>query len=96
MFYGATKGAINGMVLPMARDLGKFGIRVCAIAPGIFNTPMAKHIPPEITQKLMRDTPMGRPGHVSEFAHFVTTIIENSYLNGVSLRIDGAIVMSYL
>ena len=49
VFYGATKGALNGIVLPMARDLGKFGIRVNAIAPGVFQTPMAKLMPEIIT-----------------------------------------------
>jgi NAD(P)-dependent dehydrogenase (short-subunit alcohol dehydrogenase family) len=50
------------MVLPMARDLGKYGIRVAAIAPGIFQTPMAGHMPEKVTQRLNADTPMGRPG----------------------------------
>ncbi len=84
------------MVLPMARDLGKYGIRVAAIAPGIFQTPMAGHMPEKVTQRLNADTPMGRPGQPDEFAHFAGAIIENSYINGVSLRVDGAIKMSNL
>ncbi len=80
----------------MARDLGKFGIRVVAIAPGVFKTPLDRFIPQEIKEKLMRDTPMGRTGDPNEFADFVQTMVENNYINGVSLRIDGAIVMSYL
>ena len=60
--YSATKGAINGIVLPMARDLGKFGIRCVAIAPGIFHTPLAKHMPKKVTDFLNSNTPMGRPG----------------------------------
>ena len=60
--YSATKGAVNGMVLPMARDLGKFGIRVLAIAPGIFHTPLAHNMPKSVTDRLNADTPMGRPG----------------------------------
>lgn len=94
--YSATKGAVNGMVLPMARDLGKFGIRVLAIAPGIFHTPLAHNMPKSVTDRLNADTPMGRPGQPDEFAHFVGACIENGYLNGVHLRIDGAIKMSNL
>ena len=56
------------MVLPMARDLGKYGIRVAAIAPGIFETPMGQHIRPDIIVKLKKDTPMNRFGIPSEFA----------------------------
>jgi NAD(P)-dependent dehydrogenase (short-subunit alcohol dehydrogenase family) len=80
----------------MARDLGKFGIRALAIAPGIFATPLAKNMPKSVTDKLNKDTPMGRAGEPDEFAHFVGACIENGYLNGVSLRIDGAIKMSNL
>ena len=94
--YSASKGAVNGMVLPMARDLGKFGIRVLAIAPGAFDTPMAHNMPKSVIDKLKADTPMGRPGQPDEFAHFVEACIENGYLNGVHLRIDGAIKVSNL
>ena len=94
--YSATKGAVNGMVMPMSRDLAKFGIRVLAIAPGIFLTPMANHMPENVQKRLNADTPMGRPGQPDEFAHFVGACIENGYLNGVHLRIDGAIKMSNL
>ena len=62
MAYSATKGALNGIVLPMARDLGKFGIRVVAVAPGIFNTPLAAHMPESVLKRLNADTPMGRGG----------------------------------
>lgn len=94
--YGATKGAINGMVLPMARDLGKFGIRVAAIAPGIFQTPLSHLMSKQVVDRLNADTPMGRMGQPSEFAHFTMAMIENSYVNGVTLRVDGAIKMSNL
>ena len=94
--YGGSKGAINGMVMPMARDLSKFGIRVAAIAPGIFMTPMGHAMPKKVLDELMTNTPMGRPGQPEEFAHFVGAIIENSYINGVHLRIDGAIKMGNL
>ena len=94
--YGASKGAINGIVLPMARDLGRYNIRVAAIAPGIFATPMGAKMPKKIQDRLNADTPMGRPGRPEEFAHMVGFCIENSYINGVSLRIDGATKMSHL
>jgi len=88
--YSASKGAINGLMLPMARDLGRYGIRCVAIAPGIFATPMGAAMKPEVRMRLNKDTPMGRPGKPSEFSHFAGALIENSYVNGVRLRIDGA------
>lgn len=80
----------------MARDLGRFGIRCAAIAPGIFATPMGAKIKKEVQDRLNKDTPMGRPGQPEEFAHFATTIIENTYINGVHLRIDGATKFSHM
>ena len=94
--YGASKGAIDGLVLPMARDLGKYGIRAAAIAPGIFWTPLAAQMPEKTQQRLVKDTPMGRHGTLEEFSQSVSFMIENSYVNGVSLRVDGAIVLSHL
>mmetsp|Transcript_19686 Transcript_19686/g.30404 ORF Transcript_19686/g.30404 Transcript_19686/m.30404 type:complete len:219 (+) Transcript_19686:101-757(+) len=88
--YGATKAAVNGMTLPMARTLGKYNIRVATVAPGIFHTPIAKDHPAEVIQMMMKQTPMGRPGKAKEFAHFVQAIVENPYINGGHLRIDGA------
>ena len=94
--YGASKGAINGLLLPMARDLGKFGLRTVAIAPGVFITPLNDHfLQKEVKDSLIKDTPMGRPGELHEFAHFVGTLIENSYINGVHLRLDGAMKISH-
>ena len=80
----------------MARDLGRFGIRVVSIAPGVFATRFGEKVPKYVVDRLRSDTPMGRPGDPKEFAHFVTTCIENPYLNGVSLRIDGALKASHL
>ena len=94
--YSATKGAVNGMMMPMARDLGKYGIRVAAIAPGIFETPLSSKMPQKVKDTLNKNTPMNRMGTVEEFAHFSQAIIENSYINGVHLRIDGATKMSYM
>ena len=68
--YSATKGALNGMMLPMARDLGKYNIRVAAIAPGIFETPLSGAMSQKVRDVLNRNTPMGRMGTPEEFAHF--------------------------
>ena len=68
VMYSASKGAIIGMTLPMARDLGRFNIRVVTIAPGIFDTPMGDMIPQKVKQIMNHMTPMGRPGHVLEFS----------------------------
>ena len=84
------------MVLPMARDLGRFGIRVVAIAPGFFSTPMNSTMPQKATERLLGETPMGRFGLESEFAHMACAVMENSYLNGVHLRLDGAIKLPNL
>lgn len=94
--YSATKGAINGIVLPMARDLGRFGIRVVSVAPGIFETPMSHSFPEAIKKRLNADTAINRAGQPDEFAHFVRTIIENGYITGVHLRIDGGTKFSNL
>ena len=95
MSYGASKGAINGMLLPMARDLGKYGIRVAAIAPGIFKTPMSHGFPQALNDHYAAMSPMGRAGTCAEFAHMVAFCIENSYVNGVRLRIDGATILAH-
>ena len=84
------------MVLPMARDLGRYGIRVVAIAPGIFETPLSHLMSDKVKEALNRDTPMGRAGKPDEFAHFVQAVVENSYINGVHLRIDGATKFSHM
>ena len=95
--YGASKGAIHGMLLPMARDLGKYQIRVAAVAPGVFYTPMGdtvkRKLPPGI---IARTTPMNRMGQSDECAQIVCSMIENSYINGVALRIDGATILPHI
>ena len=88
--YSATKGALNGMIMPMARDLGRYNIRVLAVAPGIFETPLSSMMSQKVKDGLNANTPMGRMGQPDEFAHFIQAMIENSYLNGVALRLDGA------
>ena len=94
--YSASKGAINGILTPMARDLGRWGIRIMAIAPGIIGTPMTDAMPKNVRERLERDTPMGRFGTPAEFAHLAGAIIENTYLNGVHIRLDGATKMSMM
>ena len=74
----------------MSRDLGRFGIRVLAIAPGVFETPMGAMMNEKTRKGLLNDTPMKRLGQVEEFAHLAGSCIENGYLNGVVIRIDGA------
>jgi 3-hydroxyacyl-CoA dehydrogenase len=92
--YSASKGAINGMLMPMSRDLGRFGIRVLAIAPGVFESPMSSMMNEKTRKGLLKDTPMGRLGNADEFAHLAGSCIENGYLNGVVIRIDGATKLS--
>ena len=69
--YSASKAALNGLCLPMARDLGRYNIRVAAIAPGIFESPMSLNFPEKLKARLNADTPMGRPGKPDEFAHMI-------------------------
>jgi NAD(P)-dependent dehydrogenase (short-subunit alcohol dehydrogenase family) len=92
--YGASKAGVAGMTLPMARDLSRSGIRVMTIAPGIFETPMLMGMPQEVRDALGKMVPfpqrLGMPG---EYAHLARTIIENTMLNGETIRLDGAIRM---
>jgi len=92
--YGASKAAVAGMTLPMARDLSRFGIRVMTIAPGIFETPMLLGMPTEVQDALGRMVPFPpRLGKPSEYANLAKAIIENMMLNGETIRLDGAIRM---
>ncbi|QGT99585.1 Oxidoreductase, short-chain dehydrogenase/reductase family [Candidatus Syntrophocurvum alkaliphilum] len=94
--YSASKAAVVGMTLPIARDLGRNKIRCVTVAPGIFNTPMMQQMPENVRESLGQQVPMpsrlGDPD--SEFAAFVQHIVENSYLNGETIRLDGAIRMA--
>lgn len=93
--YSASKAAVVGMTLPIAREFADYGIRVMTIAPGMFLTPMMASLPDKVQIDLVRTIPfpkrMGRP---SEFAMLVLQIIENPILNGETIRLDGAIRMS--
>jgi len=93
--YSASKGGIVGMTLPIARDLSRNGIRVCTIAPGIFETPMMKGLPKEAQESLGKQVPFpSRLGRPSEYAQLARAIIENEMLNGETIRLDGAIRMA--
>ncbi len=93
--YAASKAGIVGLTLPVARDLADFGIRSVTIAPGIFDTPIMASVPEEVRAALGASVPfprrMGRP---DEFAAMVAHVIENSMLNGETIRLDGAIRMA--
>ncbi|MHA3904452.1 SDR family NAD(P)-dependent oxidoreductase [Castellaniella sp. WN] len=91
--YAASKGAIASMTLPLARELGKFGIRVVAIAPGVFSTPMVhgmKEKARDIVSTLRPPFP-DRLGHPDEFATLVLSIVDQHLLNGVVIRLDGGL-----
>ncbi|WP_306753641.1 SDR family NAD(P)-dependent oxidoreductase [Paracoccus actinidiae] len=92
--YAASKAAIAGITLPLARDLAGLGIRVCAIAPGIFATPMLRGLPPDVQDGLAAEVTFPpRLGDPREFARMAAHIVENAYLNGEVIRLDGALRM---
>ena len=93
--YGASKAGIVGMTLPAARELAKLGIRVMAIAPGVFETPMMAGMSADVRASLGAQVPFpSRLGRPEEFAALVQHIIENSMLNGAVIRLDGALRMA--
>ena len=93
--YAASKAGVNGMTLPIARELARFGIRVMTIAPGIFDTPMLAGMSDEIRASLGAQIPFpSRLGRPEEYAALVRHIIENEVLNGEVIRLDGAIRMT--
>jgi NAD(P)-dependent dehydrogenase (short-subunit alcohol dehydrogenase family) len=92
--YSASKGGIVAMTLPMARELASSGIRVMTVAPGLFATPMMQALPQEAQDSLGKQTPFPpRLGHPDEYAAMVGHILENTMLNGETIRLDGAIRM---
>jgi NAD(P)-dependent dehydrogenase (short-subunit alcohol dehydrogenase family) len=92
--YAASKGAINSMVLPVARELAPTGIRMVGIAPGTMATPALLALPENVLEGLAKTVPFpSRLGRPEEFAHLVNAIVENSMLNGTVIRQDGAIRM---
>lgn len=93
--YAASKGGVVGMTLPIARELARYGIRVMTIAPGLFMTPMLETVSDEIRNSLGAQVPFpSRLGEPAEFAQLVSSIVENSMLNGETIRLDGAIRMA--
>ncbi len=93
--YAASKAGVNGMTLPIARELAKFGIRVVTISPGIFDTPMLQGMSDEVRASLGQQVPFPpRLGRPDEYAALARHIIENELLNGEVIRLDGAIRMA--
>ena len=92
--YSSSKAGVVGLTLPLARELSRHGIRVMTVAPGVFATPMMKSLPEAAQSQLEASVPYPkRLGDPAEFAKLVTHIIENGYLNGEVIRLDGAIRM---
>jgi NAD(P)-dependent dehydrogenase (short-subunit alcohol dehydrogenase family) len=93
--YAASKGGIAALTLPAARELARFGIRVCTIAPGLFETPMLLGLPAEVQASLGGTVPFpSRLGQPAEYAALVRHIVENPMLNGETIRLDGALRMA--
>jgi len=93
--YATSKAAVAGMVLPLARELARFGIRVVGIAPGIFGTPMMSGLPQEAQDSLGKQVPFPpRLGRPDEYAELVAAVVTNRMLNGDTIRLDGAIRMA--
>lgn len=90
--YAASKGAIASMCLPAAREFAQWGIRVLSIAPGLFHTPMMEGLPEEVAAEIAGNIPFpSRLGSPEEFALLAKQVIENPYLNGTTIRLDGAV-----
>ena len=93
--YAASKGGVVGLIMPAAREFAQFGIRVNGIAPGIFSTPMLHALPEAAQQSLAASVPFPKLlGQPPQYAALVRHIIENRYLNGETIRIDGALRMA--
>ncbi|GAA2942834.1 3-hydroxyacyl-CoA dehydrogenase [Microbacterium luteolum] len=93
--YSASKGGVHAMTLPVARELARYGIRVCTIAPGIMETPMLMGLPQAAQDSLGQQVPFpSRLGRPDEYAALVEHIVDNGYLNGETIRLDGAIRMA--
>ena len=90
--YSASKGGVVAMTLPMAREFARIGVRVMTIAPGVFHTPMVDGMPEAVYQSLCAQVPYpSRLGKPEEYADTVAFILQNRYLNGETIRVDGAI-----
>ena len=92
--YAASKAGVVGLTLPVARELAPLGIRICAIAPGMFETPMVQGLPQEVQDSLGAAVPFpSRFGRPEEYAQLVLAILANPMLNGETIRLDGALRM---
>ena len=90
--YSASKGGVHAMTIPVARELARFGIRVLTIAPGIMGTPMLFALPNEVQESLGKTVPFpARLGSAEEYAKLVLHMCNNVYMNGETVRLDGAI-----
>ena len=95
VIYGSAKAGVNGLVLPMARDLMDLGIRVNAIMPGVFGTPLLGNMNPKVKESLEASVPFPkRLGKAEEYASLAMEMIRNTYFNGQAVRLDGAIRMA--
>ena len=93
--YSASKGGVVGLTLPAARDLARSGIRVCTIAPGLFDTPLLAALPEQAREALGASIPFPpRLGRPEEYAQLACHIAENGMLNGETIRLDGALRMA--
>ena len=92
--YAASKGSLLGMTLPMARDLGKYKIRVNCICPGMIATPLSKGLD-NYSKGIIRATPLGRFGLTSEIAQACEAAIVNNFMNGSIIKCDGGIVSNF-
>lgn len=92
--YAASKAGVVGMTLPAAREFARFGVRVMTIAPGLFHTPMVEGLPPDVQRSLGEGIPFPqRLGTPDEYAALVEHIVSNRFLNGETIRLDGALRM---
>jgi NAD(P)-dependent dehydrogenase (short-subunit alcohol dehydrogenase family) len=90
--YAASKAGVKGMTLPIARDLAQYGIRMCTILPGLFHTPMFDGLDENFKTSLAASVPFpSRLGRPAEYANLIGFIVENDYINGESIRLDGAV-----
>lgn len=95
VIYGSAKAGVNGLVLPMARDLMDLGIRVNSIMPGVFETPLVAGMNPKVKESLAASVPFPkRLGKAEEFGSLVLEFVRNTYFNGQTVRLDGAIRMA--
>lgn len=92
--YAASKGGVVSLTLPIAREMAPKGIRVMTVAPGIMATPMLLDFPQDVQDALNASVPLGRMGKPEEFGSLVAHIVENAYLSGEVIRMDGALRMA--